>query len=278
MARLIACMIAAAALSAGCLDDGTGPRRLLLYGGINAAFYSGIPVDEEFNFAWSGAVSPDGLWRRSSWVATGDNLFTWDNAVILTSYAGAAGGALQLTVRHDTSGGHYQGGELQTDGEDGGDFRFGYYETRLKVTPEPGCCVSFFWIQAPSYGPEEIDIEFLTNEGWGPGYGTVHYTVHPDWAANGTAKTQVLAFNPSEDFHLYGFLRTPDRISFTVDRVIVQTWSRPACNNIPFHSGYIMMNAWTGNPDWGGGPPANDAHSVYDRVRFYPGATGVPVD
>ncbi len=38
---------------------------------------------------------------------------------------------------------------------------------------------------------------------------------------------------------------------------------------------YIMMNAWTGNPSWGGGPPSQDATSHYDFVKFYDGANDV---
>jgi beta-glucanase (GH16 family) len=246
---------------------------------MSAVTFNGLPVNEEFNFAWNRPDSPDGLWQRSSWVATGNNLFTWDNAVVQPLYAGATDGVLILTVRADqSSDGHYQGGELQSIGDSGSNFGYGYYEVRMKTTSEPGCCVSFFWIQAPGYGPEEIDIEFLTNEPWTETSGTVHYTIHPGWDTYQTYKTQTLAFNPSRDFHRYGFLWTPDAISYTVDGQVVQTYSRPACRNIPRNKGYIMMNAWTGNANWGGGPPANDAASVYDWVKFYPGVTSVPVE
>lgn len=271
-------MLLGAALFCGCLKNDIENRRLLLGAAVHGRFYGGIPVDAEFDFTWNNSDSPDGLWRRSSWVATGGNLFTWDNAVILSSYPGADDGyVLQLKVLPDQGAPYpYQGGEVQTVGEHGGDFGYGYYEVRMKVTSVPGCCVSFFWIQAPHYGPEEIDIEFLTNESWTTGSGTVHYTIHPNWEGNNTAVTQTLNFNPSEDFHRYGFLRTWDKISYTVDGAIVRTFTHPPCNNIAREKGYIMMNAWTGSADWGGGPPAAEAASLYDWVRFYPGATSVP--
>ena len=274
MIRMVAGMVLGTVLFCGCINSDIDNHRLLLAGGIHDRFYGGIPVNEEFDFTWDGSDSPDGLWRRSSWVATGGNLFTWDNAITLPSYTGATGGVLQLTVQ----AGILQGGELQTVGEHGGDFGYGYYEVRMKVTSVPGCCVSFFWIQAPDYGPEEIDIEFLTNESWTTGSGTVHYTIHPDWEGNDTAVTQTLDFNPSADFHRYGFLRTWNRISYTVDGIVVRTFTHPPCNNIARQKGYIMMNAWTGNANWGGGPPAEDAVSVYDWVKFFPGATSVPLD
>ena len=43
-------------------------------------------------------------------------------------------------------------------------------------------------------------------------------------------------------------------------------------------TGYIMMNTWSGNSNFGGGPPSQDATSVYDWVKFYPGATSIPAD
>jgi len=279
MNNMLTCLITGVVVFCGCWQDNHRDLQAVL--AAASVQYNGPPVNEEFNFVWSGSDSPDGLWRRSSWVATGNNLFTWDNAEIQSSYAGAAGGVLNLSVLHDQyydaahNAYHYQGGELQSIGESGSGFGYGYYEVRMKTTGESGCCVSFFWIQAPDYGPEEIDIEFLTNEPWTATSGTVHYTIHPDWAANHTYKTQSLPFNPSSDFHRYGFLWTPDAISYTVDGQVVQTYSLPSCRNIPRNKGYIMINTWTRNPDWGGGPPANKATSVYDWVRFYPGATGV---
>ena len=39
-----------------------------------------------------------------------------------------------------------------------------------------------------------------------------------------------------------------------------------------------MMNTWSGNASFGGGPPSQDATSVYDWVKFYPGATSIQAD
>ena len=38
------------------------------------------------------------------------------------------------------------------------------------------------------------------------------------------------------------------------------------------------MNTWSGVSNFGGGPPSQDATSVYDWVKFYAGATSIPVD
>jgi hypothetical protein len=36
------------------------------------------------------------------------------------------------------------------------------------------------------------------------------------------------------------------------------------------------MNSWTGNKNWGGLAPAQDAITIYDWVKFYPNVTSVP--
>jgi hypothetical protein len=230
-------------------------------------------VFEQFDPPWSGVTSPDGLWQiAGDWNGTGGPLLR-ANASVVGSYGGQSGGYLLLKVPANVQ----QGGEIQTV-KAHPDFGYGYYEVRMKVTDVPGVCVSFFWKEV-DYGPGEIDIEFLTNEPWidSPDTGQVHYTIHPDWDVNGTAFTQDLPFNPSKDFHRYGFLWTPARLDYTVDGRIVKSFTNPpAANLVNTNGGYIMMNTWTGNPDWGGGPPTADAVSAYDWVKYYPGATSVP--
>lgn len=228
---------------------------------------NGLQIYDEFNFSWNESYSPDGLWCRSSWVATGNNLFTFANAQMLSSYSGATGGVLQLSVTAN----QLEGGEIQSVGDNGSSFGYGYYEVRMKLTNVSGCCVSFFWIQSPGYGPGEIDIEFLTNENdeWGSTSGTVWYSLHP----YGGSDKHYLPFDPSADFHRYGFLWTPTHITFTVDGAAVRTYTDGIPDPAP---GYIMANAWTGNPNWGGGPPAQRATSTYDWIKFYPDVTVIP--
>ncbi|MBN2157871.1 MAG: glycoside hydrolase family 16 protein [Spirochaetes bacterium] len=274
MARIVLMAVLCLMVFSGCWEN---DKRVLLllalaknYGYVAPTFVNAPSANDEFNFAWEGSSSPDGLWRRSSWVATGGNLFTWENAVTQPSYTGATGGVLLLTVQSASPGDTpYEGGEIQSVGDSGSTFGYGYYETRMKVTGVSGCCVSFFWIQSPGYGPGEIDIEFLTNETWTPDGGTVHFTLHP----SEISVTQSLPFNPSSGFHRYGFLWTSSRVVFTVDGNAVRTFTSGVPAEAP---GYIMANAWTGNAYWGGGPPSEDATSVYDWIQFYPDAVAIP--
>jgi beta-glucanase (GH16 family) len=228
---------------------------------------------QEFNPSWSGwPTSPDGNWRvAGDWTGTGGNQLLKANAALLSSYNGQSSGYLTLTSR----AGRLSGGEIQTVNGAGG--KYGYYEASMKVSGTPGVCDSFFWI-GDGYGNGEIDVEFLTNESWisSANSGQVHFTVH---AADGSELGYIvqLGFNPSQSFHRYGFLHTPNSIVFTVDGK--PAWTVPgtidmATNIAP--TGYIMMNSWTGNPNWGGGPPATDAVVVYDWVKYFAGASSIP--
>jgi hypothetical protein len=222
-------------------------------------------IYEEFN-PWSGNTSPDGVWRIAGvWTGTGGNVLDPALAKLTSTYAGeSSSGFLSLTVKAN----EMRGSEIQTLAGYG----YGYYEVRMKVSPTPGICDSFFWIEAPSYGSREWDVEFLTNEPWisSSSSGKVHYTIHP----SGKSYIANLPFNPSKGFHRYGFLWTPGKIDYTIDGQLSYSFTDASLNSSA--KGFIMMNAWTGNPNWGGGPPTQDATTVYDWVKFYAGATSIP--
>jgi glycosyl hydrolase family 16/Big-like domain-containing protein len=229
-------------------------------------------IFEDFN-PWNGNVSPDGIWRiAGTWTGTGGNTLQPGNVKFTDTYPGQTDkGFMYLTV---PAGSPLRGAELQSLTTPG--YSYGYYEVRMKPADVKGGGVaSFFWIEQPNYGSHEWDVEFTLSDSWAgtSNPGRVALTTHPldntQWVD--------LGFNPSQDFHDYGFLWTPGRIDFTVDGKVVRTITDP--NLKTDATGYIMMNAWSsGNPNFGGGPPSQDATSVYDWVKFYPGATSIPVD
>jgi Ca2+-binding RTX toxin-like protein len=229
-------------------------------------------IFEDFN-SWSGNVSPDGIWRiAGTWQGTGNNTLQPSNVSFTNTYPGETDtGFMTLTV---PAGSPLRGAELQSLTTPG--YSYGYYETRLMTTNvKNGGVVSFFWIEQPNYGSHEWDIEFTLSDSWAgtSNPGRVSFTTHPldntQWVN--------LGFNPSQTFHKYGFLWTPGRIDFTVDGQVVRTVTDPALKTDA--TGYIMMNTWSsGNPNFGGGPPTQAATSVYDWVKFYPGATSIPTD
>ncbi|HXJ58831.1 MAG TPA: family 16 glycosylhydrolase [Verrucomicrobiae bacterium] len=231
-------------------------------------------IFQEFN-PWTGNISPDGIWRKNGvWVATGGNTFDPARCILTTSYPGEASSGF-LTLRSLANS--LNGAEIQTLPK----YKYGYYETRLKVTGvgDPannrGVVVSFF-IADYDNSAWEVDIEFLTNGSWinSPNSGQVTFNYHLPFGGGSAVHYQDLPFNPKNAFHLYGFLYQPGRLDWTVDGVIVYTVNNPGFTN-PYGA-YIMMNSWTGNSNWGGLAPTQDADSVYDWVKFYPDVTSVP--
>jgi hypothetical protein len=224
-------------------------------------------ITQGFDPSWNGKTSPNGLWRINGlWPGTGANILDPSLARIVSSYPGLANGALLLSVAAKEK----RGSEIQTLVG----VSYGYYEVRMRVTDVPGVCASFFWIEAPNYGPHEWDLEFLTNESWitSTASGQVHLTLHP----SNSAFTLPLAFNPSSGFHRYGFLWSPGKIVFTVDGRAAHAFAE--ADLATSAKGFIMMNTWTGNRDWGGGPPTQKATTAYEWVKFTADATDIPTE
>jgi hypothetical protein len=231
-------------------------------------------IFQEFN-PWTGNTSPDGIWRKNGvWVATGGNTFDPARCILTTSYPGETSSGF-LTLRSLANS--LNGAEIQTLPK----YKYGYYETRLKVTGvgDPannrGVVVSFFIVDYDVSG-WEVDIEFLTHGAWinSPNSGQVTFNYHLPNNGGSAVHYHDLPFNPKNAFHRYGFLYQPGRLDWTVDGVIVYTVNHAGFTN-PYGA-FIMMNSWTGNPNWGGLAPTQDADSVYDWVKFYPNVTSVP--
>jgi hypothetical protein len=233
-------------------------------------------IFQDFMPGWNNKTSQDGLWKiNGPWVATGKNLMFPANVSFSESYQGESNkGFMYFKSLADTM----KGAEVQTLST-GPYYGYGYYEVRMKLTSvgnpdnNTGVCASFFW-KKKDYQRQEWDLEFLTNGSWikSPNTGQVTMNYHLD---DGRSKVYYcnLSFNPSKEFHRYGILWQPTRVDWTVDGKIVYGFEDPAVASEP---GYIMMNSWTGNKNWGGLPPHEDAITVYDWVKFYPNATEVP--
>jgi beta-glucanase (GH16 family) len=234
---------------------------------------------EGFLPAWSGPAptSPDGRFRvNGPWIGTGGNLIDDALATFIPSFETySPHGFLQLSVAAARPGQTpYHGSEIQSLATGSNGYGYGYYETRMQVTGVPGVCASFFWIEAPHYGPHEWDIEFLTNESRN---NELHLTIHP----SNRSVAVPLSFDPSAALHKYGFLWTRGRLQYTIDRQIVYTFNDPSLDQStwspqPANSGFLMANTWTGNPNWGGGPPSRTATTTYKYLAFWPNIASVP--
>ena len=159
-------------------------------------------------------------------------------------------------------------------------FGYGRWEASLKPSEVPGVLNSFFTIDwddfstpnVPADGTkQEIDIAFLTNS-FTNDSGEVHFAVHEAGRQSMNTNPDIaLNFNPSAEFHVYGFDIKPDRIEWLLDGQTVYTYEY-ANNDITIDSTYqLKLNTWT-RPDWIGGPPEQDVETTYmiDWIQFTP--------
>lgn len=156
------------------------------------------------------------------------------------------------------------------------EFLYGRWTARLKPSSVPGALNSMFtmdWDDMTT--PEddgdgthqEIDVEFLTYT-FGAGAGQVHFAVHRPGHSNHFVEDVDLDFDPSADFHVWGFDILPDRIEWHVDGRVLAAFVYD--DTVSITGAYEMFfNAWT-QESWIHGPPAEDAVYEVDWVRFQP--------
>ncbi|MCU0664789.1 MAG: glycoside hydrolase family 16 protein [Myxococcota bacterium] len=201
-------------------------------------------------------------WRRASWMQNGTQM---DPERCATN----AKGLLEQTV---LAGAPYRGGSMQTTAE----HLYGRWTARLKPSNVPGALNSMFtmdWDDLTTAGVDgdgthqEVDIEFLTYT-FGSGSGSVHFAVHRPDHANYFSADIALDFDPSADFHEWGFDILPDRLDWRVDGTVLDTFKYDATVSItgPYE---LFFNSWT-QVDWIHGPPSSDAVYQVDWVRFAP--------
>ncbi len=163
------------------------------------------------------------------------------------------------------------------------EFLYGRWEARLKVTDVPGVLNSLYTIDwndtsngsSDSNGTkQEIDIEFLTKS-FSKSAGAVHLAVHAAGRKSFDTNPDIrLGFNPSDDFHVWGFEITPEYIEWFVDDKILLKYTYKD-HNIAITAPYqLKLNVWSQNgaSTWIGGPPAVGKKCIYqiDWIKFTP--------
>ena len=128
-----------------------------------------------------------------------------------------------MTYRYESATGANLGAAIQTWNT----FLYGRWEARLKPSSIKGVLNSMYTIDWGNGNgtKQEIDIEFLTFA-FGAGTGKVHYAVHAaGLTSTDTNPDIVLNFNPSDDFHVYGYEITPTHIAWIVDGNVLYTYT-----------------------------------------------------
>jgi beta-glucanase (GH16 family) len=227
--------------------------------GCDGPFLVASSFEDTFEPDWEETQT---AWRRASWMQNGTQM---DPERCVTNEEGL----LEQTV---LAGEPYRGGSMQSTAE----YLYGRWTARLKPSAVPGALNSMFtmdWDDMTTTGVDgdgthqEVDIEFLTYT-FGDGGGQVHFAVHrPDYA-NYFSDDIELGFDPSADFHVWGFDLLPDRIEWRVDETVLATFEYDETVSItgPYE---LFFNSWT-QVDWINGPPETDAVYLIDWVRFQP--------
>lgn len=184
-------------------------------------------------------------------------------------------GKLNLVFRYDPAKGF-----LSSALESKQRFGYGTWKASLKPTACPGVLNSMYTIDwddptKPGSGDgskEEIDIEFLTKS-FANNFGRVHLAVHEYGNTSFDTNPDIpLNFNPSDEFRVYGFTITPEKIEWFLgsEDNVLQTY-RYSENAITIDNDYTLkFNVWSQFGQWIQGPPPANTNCTYqvDWIQF----------
>lgn len=184
-------------------------------------------------------------------------------------------GLLNMIFINDPNKG-YLNSAIQTRNE----FLYGKWEASLKPSNVPGVLNSLYTIDwdnradnssASDGTKQEIDIEFLTKS-FKDESGEVHFALHESGKNSFQTNPDIkLDFNPSADFHVWGFEITPEYIEWFVDDTVLHRYTY-AENDITIDAPYMLkLNFWS-SEKWIGGPPEENVECIYqiDWIKFTP--------
>ncbi len=144
---------------------------------------------------------------------------------------------------------------------------YGYVEMRAKMPRGKGLWPAFWLLHQTESGIRpEIDVVELLGDNTNRAYQTYHYFENfnlrstPSYQANGP--------DYASDFHTYGMLWEPGKITWYVDGVATNSFQS---SNVPSESMYILLNmalggAWAGSPN---GSTQFPAKFEIDYIRAY---------
>ncbi|XP_073126054.1 probable xyloglucan endotransglucosylase/hydrolase protein 8 [Henckelia pumila] len=132
-------------------------------------------------------------------------------------------------------------------------YRFGWFSMKLKLVggDSAGVVTAYYMCTENAAGPErdELDFEFLGNRTGQP------YIIQTNVYKNGTGNREMrhsLWFDPTEDYHDYGFLWNNEQILFVVDQVPIRVYKNTNYTNNFFPNQkpmYLFSSIWNAD-DW----------------------------
>ena len=209
--------------------------------------------------------SSNGLWNKIWW--------RWDNphdsppwyCDFLPQHVGTSADAGDPTTSDlilKVPGGLSEGGHVTTAAKTYG---YGAYRARMKTAAISGAdgVVAAFFYSLNQHG--EIDVEILSAD-QGTSY-KLRFAIHDLRTPNRASieKEVDLGFDPAARYAEYGFDWYPDHVDCVVNGVLRETIDATEFF-IPSLPGAVSLNHWTGNQNFGGGPPPADACLRVDAV------------
>jgi beta-glucanase (GH16 family) len=129
-------------------------------------------------------------------------------------------------------------------------FHYGYFETRLRAERSPGIITGFFTYTGSSNGTQwdEIDIEILGDRTIN-GRPVAQFNYYKA-GSGGHEFVYPLPFDPTADFHRYGFNWQSDYVAFFVDGIEVHR----SYEIVPDTPSFLFFNNWRyeGKGNWAG--------------------------
>jgi beta-glucanase (GH16 family) len=200
-----------------------------------------------------------GFWKEHAGQLKRENCFTKD-------------GMLNMILKYDSVTKTVLSSALQSKKT----FLYGRWEYRAKISSVKKMLCSFYtidWGEEGRGSKQEIDIEFLTFC-FGQNRGKVHFAIHAAGKSSaGTNPDIELGFNPSDEFHIYGFEITPEKVEWFADQKVLYTYTySDKGNDIKINSPYMLKLNTRGDSGWVQGPPKKDTDCIYliDWIKFYP--------
>jgi endo-1,3-1,4-beta-glycanase ExoK len=149
-----------------------------------------------------------------------------------------SGGQLTLTLDAGTDSPPWKSGEYRSNAN----YKYGFYECRMKTSNHSGTVCSLFTYTGPSHGTiwDEIDIEIL-----GKNPRQMQCNFYAD-SVGGHEYMVNLGFDSSAGFHNYGFEWQSSFIKWYVDGELVYTYNNNG-QGFPVTESKIMINYWNGD-------------------------------